>query len=162
MKKVENGHFVKVDYTGRLENGQVFDSSEDRGPLELEVGAGRIIKGFEEALIGMVEREEKTFAVSPEEGYGNRDESLQQSFQRSDLPGNFNPQKGEMVTLETAQGKEIPALVAETNDEAITIDLNHPLAGKLLNFEVKVVEINTQPTSPLCDPTGCGEGCCSC
>ena len=86
MKKVENGHFVKVDYTGTLENGDVFDSSRNAHPIEVEVGARRVIKGFEDALIGMAKEEKKTITLSPEEAYGPRNESLEQTFMRSELP----------------------------------------------------------------------------
>jgi peptidylprolyl isomerase len=158
MIKVKNGHFVKVDYTGTMENGDVFDSSRERSPMEIEVGAGQVIKGFERALIGMGEKEKKTFTVSPGEGYGERDDSLEQVFPRSDLPEHFSPKEGEVVTLETPDGKEIPALVSKTDDSSITIDLNHPLAGQSLTFEIEVVEIHNHSTEPACD-SGCCKSC---
>ena len=80
MKKVENGKFVKVEYTGRLENGDVFDSNKNSHPIEVEVGAGKLIQGFEDALVGMEEKEKKNFTLSPEEGYGKRNEELLQKY----------------------------------------------------------------------------------
>jgi len=155
MKKVERGHFVKLDYTGTLENGEVFDSSRNSHPIEVEVGAGRIIKGFEDALIGMVENEKKTFTLSPEEAYEHRDESLKQSFMRSELPQGLNPQVGQVLALRNPQGGRIPAKVTHVDEEKITVDLNHPLAGKTLAFEVKVLEINDTPSLSSCTPSAC-------
>jgi peptidylprolyl isomerase len=157
MQKVEPGNFVKVTYKGTLEDGQVFDSNKGDSPLELEVGKGDVIKGFEEGLLGMARNETKTFTVEPENGYGVRDERLLRDFQRSELPDNFNPDKGQIISLQTAEGEKIPATVENTDDEKITIDLNHPLAGIPLTFEVEVHEINARRPD-----NGSGCGSCSC
>lgn len=159
MKKVENGHFVKVDYTGTLENGDMFDSSRNSHPIEVEVGTGGVIKGFEEALIGMVNNEKKTFTLSPEEAYGNRKESLEQSFIRSELPQGFEPQVGQVLALRNPQGGQLPATVKHADDEKITVDLNHPLAGKTLTFEIEVLEINDEAGPSSCAPSACS--CCT-
>jgi len=158
MKKVENGHFVKVDYTGTLENGDVFDSSRNSHPIEVEVGAGGVIKGFENTLIGMGENEKKTFTLSPEQAYGHRNESSEQSFMRSELPQGFDPQVGQVLALQNPQDGQSPARVKHTDDEKITMDLNHPLAGQTLTFEIEVLEINDQPSPSSCTPSAC----CSC
>ena len=155
MKKVENGHFVKVDYTGTLENGDVFDSSRNAHPIEVEVGAGRVIKGFEEALVGMAEKEKKTFTLSPEEAYGHRNESKEQSFMRSELPQGFDPQVGQVLALRNPQGGQVPAKVKQTDEEKITLDLNHPLAGETLTFEVEVLDISDTPSPSSCTPSAC-------
>ncbi len=155
MKRVENGHFVKVDYTGTLENGDTFDSSRNSHPIEVEVGKGRVIKGFEDALIGMAENEKKTFTCSPKEAYGHRNESLEQSFMRSELPQGFDPQVGQVLAVRNPQGGQFPARVKHTDDEKITMDLNHPLAGKTLTFDIQVLEINDEPSLPSCSPTAC-------
>ena len=155
MKKVENGHFVKVDYTGTLKNGDVFDSSHNAHPIEVEVGAGRVIKGFEDALVGMGEKEKKTFTLSPDEAYGHRNESMEQSFMRSELPQGFDPQVGQVLALRNPQGGQFPAKVKHTDEEKITMDLNHPLAGETLTFEVKVLEINDAPSPSSCTPSAC-------
>lgn len=163
MDKVENGKFVSVDYEGRLESGEVFDSSQDNQPLELQVGSGQIIKGFEDALRGMSLREKKTFTLNPDEAYGHRDENQLHTFSRSEVPEEMNPQVGDMIGLQTPDGQQIPATIAEADEEKVVVDLNHPLAGKELTFDVEVVGINDEPTQ---EPQhACGEGGgggCSC
>jgi peptidylprolyl isomerase len=155
MKNVENGHFVKVEYTGTLENGDIFDSSHNAHPIEVEVGAGKVIKGFEDALLGMAEKEKKTFSISPEEAYGHRNESREQSFMRSELPQGFDPQVGQVLALRNPEGGQLPAKVKHTDKEKITLDLNHPLAGQTLTFEVEVLEINDAPSPSSCTPSTC-------
>ena len=156
MRKVEKGHFVKVEYTGTLENGDTFDSNRGGQPMEVEVGSGRVIKGFEDALMGMEEQEKKTFTLSPEEAYGPVNEELQQSFKRTELPEGFDPQVGQVLALRHPHGGQMPATVKAADDEQITVDLNHPLAGKTLTFEIEVKEINTEATvAPSCTPSTC-------
>lgn len=156
MEKVESGKFVSVDYEGKLENGEVFDSSQGGQPLEVRVGGGQVIKGFEEALMGMNLREKKTFTVSPEDAYGNRDENQLHTFSRSEVPAEMNPQVGEMIGLQTPDGQQIPATIAEADEEKIVVDLNHPLAGKSLTFEIEVVGISDTPTQEMGMGCGCG------
>jgi peptidylprolyl isomerase len=158
MRAVENGHFVKVEYTGTLENGDIFDSSNNSHPLEVEVGRGTVIKGFEDALVGMVEDEKKTFTLSPDEAYGDRNESLEQSFDRSELPEGFDPQVGQVLALRNPEGGQVPGTVKHTDDEKMTVDLNHPLAGKTLTFAIEVLEINDEASPSSCAPSACG-GC---
>jgi peptidylprolyl isomerase len=155
MKKVENGHFVKVDYTGTLENGDIFDSSRNAQPIEVQVGTGRVIKGFEDALVGMAEKDKKTFTLSPGEAYGNRNEELEQTFMRSQLPEGFDPKVGQVLALRNPHGGQVPARVKHADDEKITVDLNHPLAGETLTFEIEVLEINDEATEPSCTPSAC-------
>lgn len=158
MEKVESGKYVCVDYEGRLDNGEVFDSSQDSQPLELKMGSGQIIKGFEENLIGMGLREKKVFTLSPEDAYGVRDENQLHTFSREEVPAEMKPEVGEMIGLQTPDGQQIPATIAEANDEKIVVDLNHPLAGKALTFEVEVVGISDTPTQEPRDSCGCGPG----
>lgn len=165
MDKVENGKFVSVDYEGRLDNGEVFDSSQDSQPLEVQVGSGQIIKGFEENLVGMGIREKKTFTLPPEEAYGNRDENQLHTFSRSEVPEEMDPKVGEMIGLQTPDGQQIPATIAEADEEKVVVDLNHPLAGKSLTFDIEVVNISDSPTQPV--QQGCGHahgegGGCGC
>ena len=159
MKKVETGHFVKVEYTGKLDDGEVFHSTQNAQPVEIEVGKGRLIKGFEDALVGMAQNEKKSFELTPEEGFGSRDENMTQTFNRSDLPDDFQAKLGDVVALSTPQGGQIPAKVKEMDDEKITVDLNHPLAGKALSFDVEIIEINEEASEPACTPSSCGGGC---
>lgn len=158
MKKVEKGQFVKVHYTGRLENGEIFDSSEGRGPLEFQVGSGQVISGFENQIVGMAVNEKKTFALSPEEAYGERDEKLEQVFPRSELPSSFEPSVGEVLALQTPDGSRLHATIVDVTPESITIDLNHPLAGHNITFDIEVIEINNSPSFS----GTCGGGCSSC
>ena len=156
MEKVENGMFISVDYKGTLQNGHVFDTSQGRQPLEVEMGAGQLIKGFEKALLGMALNEKKTFTLEPEEAYGQRDESLRRAFSRSDVPPEMNPEVGQTVVLTTPQGQQIPTRIVQVDNETVTVDPNHPLAGESLTFEIEVVGISSTPTQA---PAGCGSGC---
>jgi peptidylprolyl isomerase len=156
MKKVKNGLFVQVDYTGSLTNGDVFDTSNGREPLEVQMGAGQLIQGFENALMDMAVDEEKKFTLSPDEAYGQRDEKLVRDFPRKDVPPELDPKVGQTVAMTTADGRQIPASITEVDDQNITVDMNHPLAGKSLTFDIKVVGITNQTTQ---SPKGCGTGC---
>ena len=156
MEKVENGIFVSVDYKGTLENGDVFDTSRGRQPLEIQMGAGQLIKGFENELMGMALNEKKLFTLAPENAYGQRDESLTHSFPRSEVPSGMNPQVGMTIGLTTPEGRQMPARIVHMDDEKLTMDLNHPLAGESLTFEIEVVGINSTQTQT---PMSCGSGC---
>lgn len=156
MEKVENGMFVSVDYKGSLGNGEVFDSSYGRQPLEIQMGAGQLIKGFENELLGMAVNEKKVFTLNPEDAYGQRDENLTQSFARSEVPAEMNPKIGMTVGLHTPEGRQVPAQITHVDDDKLTLDLNHPLAGESLTFEIEVVGISDTPTQT---PMGCGSGC---
>jgi peptidylprolyl isomerase len=156
MKKVKNGLFVQVDYTGSLTNGDVFDTSNGREPLEVQMGAGQLIQGFENALIDMSVDEEKKFTLTPEEAYGQRDEKLVRDFPRKDVPPELDPKVGQTVAMTTADGRQIPAHITEVDDQNVTIDMNHPLAGKSLTFDIKVVGITNEATQ---NSKGCGTGC---
>jgi len=156
VEKVENGMFVSVDYKGSLQNGEVFDTSQGRQPLEIQLGAGQLIKGFEKELLGMALNEKKVFTLQPEDAYGHKDEKLTQSFPRSEVPPEMNPKVGMTVGLHTPDGSQVPARITHVDDEKLTMDLNHPLAGESLTFEIEVVGISTTPTQTQ---TACGSGC---
>jgi peptidylprolyl isomerase len=156
MQRVENGLFISVDYTGTLDNGEVFDSSEGRSPLEVEMGKGQLIKGFEAALVDMALNEKKTFTLTPEEAYGPRDEKRMHRFARADVPPEMDPQVGQAIALTTPDGRQVPARIADVDDDQVTVDLNHPLAGQALTFDIEVVGISPTATQ---QPAGCGGGC---
>jgi peptidylprolyl isomerase len=156
VEKVENGSFVSVDYKGILENGQVFDTSHGRQPIEIQMGAGRLIKGFENELMGMALNEKKIFTLAPEDAYGQRDEDQTHSFPRSEVPPEMTPRVGMTIGLSNPEGQQVPARIVYLDDEKLTLDLNHPLAGKSLTFEIEVVGISTTPTQK---PMSCGSGC---
>lgn len=167
METVENGLFVSVEYKGTFGNGDVFDSSEGGRPLEVLIGEGQVIKGFESAMMGMKLNEKKTFTLEPVDAYGDRDEELMHTFLRSEVPPEMNPQEGETILLSTPDGEQIPAHIVEASDERIVVDLNHPLAGETLTFEIEVVGISKTATQEShgcqcgCDETGCDTGHCS-
>lgn len=163
MEKVENGLFVSVEYTGVLDNDEVFDSSKGRQPLEVQMGSGSVIPGFEAALMGMALNESKTFTLSPEEAYGHRDDSRRHEFPRSDIPAGMEPEVGQVLMLNTPQGQQIPARVDSIDEEKVVFDLNHPLAGNSLTFHIKVVGISETATQqPVGCDTHCGSGGCDC
>ena len=141
MKKaIEAGDTVSVHYTGRVEKGEVFDSSKGRRPLTFTVGAGQIIRGFDEAVVGMTAGESKTVTIPPEMGYGPRREELVVDIPKDTVPEGMELEKGMMIELVDPQGNKIPAEVFEILDEVVKMDLNHFLAGKILVFDIKVVE----------------------
>jgi peptidylprolyl isomerase len=156
VKKVENGLFVSVDYKGTLQNGDVFDTSHERQPLEVKVGAGQLITGFENELLGMSLNEKKTFTLEPEKAYGQRNEDLKRDIPRADIPPELNPRVGMIVDLQAQEGQQIPAQIVHLDEEKLTLDMNHPLAGETLNFEIEVVGISDTPTQA---PSACGCGC---
>jgi len=138
---VKKGDKVKVDYTGTLEDGTVFDTSEGKHPLEFEVGSGQLIKGFDNAVEGMEKGQEKEITLKPAESYGDVNPALVKKVPRSQLPEGQEPKPGMPLFLKTPDGKQFPAKINEVTDQEVTIDLNHPLAGKTLTFKIKLVEI---------------------
>ena len=163
METVENGLFVSVHYTGTLDNGQVFDSSQGRRPLEVEMGTGQVLKEFEANLLGMALNEKKTFTLAPEDAYGERRDDLNHTFARSELPAEADPKVGDVLRLSTSDGQQFPARIAEADDEKVVVDLNHPLAGQPLTFEVEVVSISeTRTQAPMGGSCDCSSGKCEC
>jgi len=139
---VKEGNTVKVEYTGMFDDGTVFDSSEKHGqPLEFKVGAGQMILGFEEAVLGMETGDEKTIELGPAQAYGEHREDLIKTVPREQLPEDQLLEFGMGLLVNLPDGTEIPAKVIEITDETLTIDLNHPLAGTDLSFEIKVIDI---------------------
>ncbi len=141
MQTVKSGDTVKMHYTAKLEDGEMFDASKEDQPVEIKVGTGQIIPGVDEELQGMSLNEKKSFTVAPEQAFGVRDETLQRSVERSALPPDLNPGLGDFLPVRSPSGAEIPAEVKYVDDEKIVLDLNHPLAGRHLSFDVEVVAI---------------------
>ena len=139
---IKKGDKVKVDYTGTLEDGTIFDTSEGKQPLEFEAGSGQLIKGFDNGVIGMEKGEEKEIKIEKDEAYGDLNPELLKKIPRDKLPPEQEPKPGMMLAMATPDGKQIPAKITEVDDKEITIDLNHPLAGKTLIFKIKVVDIS--------------------
>jgi len=141
-KVVEKGDTVSVFYTGKFENGEVFDSNVGKEPFTFTVGAGQVIPGFDKAVLGMKLGEEKTVTITPEEGYGERDERYVFQYPLDKFPEDIkkNLKVGETLYMNTEQGP-IPVKVIAIEGATVTIDANHPLAGKTLVFDIKVVDI---------------------
>jgi FKBP-type peptidyl-prolyl cis-trans isomerase 2 len=140
---VKKGDKIKVEYEGKLETGEVFDSSEKHGkPLEFEVGSGQLIKGFDEGVIGMEKGDEKEIKLAPDQAYGTKRDDLFAKLPRDQFPEDKQPEKGMMLMLSSQDGRQIPATISEVSDKEVTVDMNHPLSGKTLIFKIKVVEIS--------------------
>jgi FKBP-type peptidyl-prolyl cis-trans isomerase 2 len=139
---IKNGDKVKVHYTGSLDNGTVFDSSEAREPIEFTVGSGQLIKGFDQGVIGMKKGEEKVIHIKAADAYGEHSDKLIRKVERNLLPKDREPQVGMVMGLVRSDGMQAEARIIEVNPENILIDMNHPLAGKNLNFKIRIVEIN--------------------
>ena len=142
MSQVKNNDTVKVHYTGKLVNGQVFDSSVERGePLQFTLGQGQLIPGFEKGLIDMKVNEKKTVNIPMNEAYGETNEQLIQEVPKSQLSDDIEPKVGMGLITQTPTGQEINLVVTEVKEESIVVDGNHPLAGKDLIFDLELVEI---------------------
>ncbi|MGD8605448.1 MAG: peptidylprolyl isomerase [Candidatus Zixiibacteriota bacterium] len=141
MPQAKSGDKVKVHYTGKLEDNTVFDSSKDRPPLEFTIGSGSIIPGFENAVIGMETGQSKTFTIPPDEAYGQPRDELKMEVNKSDFPDDITPEVGQQLQMKRADGNVVNVVVANMEGEKVTLDANHPLAGKALTFDIELVEI---------------------
>ena len=141
MKQVKEGDVVKVHYTGKLVNGEQFDSSVGREPLEFTVGAGQMIKGFDDAMPGMNLGEKKTINIAPEDAYGPRSEEAIIEFPKDNVPADMVLEPGMPLTLSNQAGQPVPVIVIEVKDDVIILDANHFLAGQELIFDIELVEI---------------------
>ena len=142
MKQVKEGDVVKVHYTGKLVNGEQFDSSVGREPLEFTVGAGQMIKGFDDAMPGMNLGEKKTINIAPEDAYGPRSEEAIIEFPKENVPADMVLEPGMPLTLSNQDGQPVPVIVIEVKDDIIVLDANHFLAGQELIFDIELVEIS--------------------
>jgi peptidylprolyl isomerase len=164
MSKVKNGDFVQLHYTGTLEDGTVFDSSEGRSPLEFQVGGGGIIQGFNDAVLEMALNEEKKVVLSPDQAYGPPRDDLKREFPASMLEG--HPiEVGQQLRFSSPHGP-VSGTVLALDPDKFVVDFNHPLAGQTLEFMIKIVGISDTPTQTqsgcACTPSSCSSGCDSC
>jgi peptidylprolyl isomerase len=141
MAQAKQGDKVRVHYTGTFDDGTVFDTSADRGPLEFTVGSGQVIQGFDRALIDMEPGQKKTVNIPVEEAYGPRIEDLVAEIGRDRLPANIELEVGQQLQLSLAEGEEAIVLVVDLSETTVTLDANHPMAGFDLTFELELVEI---------------------
>lgn len=140
MEQAKTGDTVRVHYTGRLEDGNVFDSSQGREPLEFTLGSGQVIPGFEEAVTGMAPGDERTVTIPSDQAYGPRRDEMMVQVGRDQFPDNVEPEVGQQ--LQVSQGGQVAVVtVAGVSDQGVTLDANHPLAGKDLIFDLQLVEI---------------------
>lgn len=141
MTEVKSGDKVRIHYTGTLQDGTVFDSSEGRDPLEFEVGSGQIIPGLDKHLPGMSVGEKKTVVAEAAEAYGPRHDDAQQDVPRDQIPAEIPLEVGLQLQMQSPQGQVIPVTVVNVTDETVTLDANHRLAGEDLTFAIELVEI---------------------
>jgi FKBP-type peptidyl-prolyl cis-trans isomerase 2 len=138
--KSKKGNKIKVEYEGRFEDGTVFDSSKTHGkPLEVEVGTGMVIPGFDQALEGMEIDEEKEITIQPEEAYGPYKEEFVRKVPRDKLPEEVK--EGMTLVMATPDGQQLPVKLVKLDEKEASLDMNHPLAGKVLIFKLKLIEI---------------------
>ncbi|MBC7961803.1 MAG: peptidylprolyl isomerase [Steroidobacteraceae bacterium] len=160
MAQAKTGDKVKVHYTGKLEDGSIFDTSEGfvercgdeggegcgcgsqaTGPLEFVIGEGSLIPKFEEAVVGLEVGQSIKVSISADDAYGQRADEMVAVLERSEIPADINPEPGQQMEVILQDGSPMPVLVTEVTDTTITLDANHPLAGCDLNFEIRLVEI---------------------
>ena len=141
MTQVREGDTVKVHYTGKLEDGTVFDSSEGRNPLEFKVGGGQVIKGFEKGVTGMIVKDKKTINIPVDEAYGPHRKEMMMEVPKSEFPSDIKLEKDLKLQLQQKNGQMMVVTVAEINDSNVILDANHHLAGKPLVFDLELVEI---------------------
>lgn len=142
MATVSNGDKVRVNYTGKLEDGSVFDSSQGRAPLEFTLGARQVIPGFETAVEGLAVGESTTVNIPSDKAYGERRDDLEIDISKSELPADIEPKEGMQLQMKQQKTDEvIPVTITAVEEDKVTLDANHPLAGKTLIFEIELVEI---------------------
>lgn len=141
MSQAKAGDTVKIHYTGTLDDGTEFDSSSGRDPLEFTVGGGQVIPGFDQAVEGMAIGDKKSINIQPEDAYGPRHDQMIQEVPKSALPPDLSPEVGMGLQAQGPDGQPVQLTVTEVADESITVDGNHPLAGKALNFDIELMQI---------------------
>lgn len=141
MAQVKDGDTIKVHYTGKLDDGSVFDSSTDHEPLEFKLGENQIIRGFENAVIGMAPGEKSTVTIPAEEAFGPRRDEMVIEMNKEDFPADIDPEVGQKFNLQQNDDQTIIVTMTEITENTVTLDANHALAGKNLTFDIELVEI---------------------
>ncbi len=141
MAQAKQGDTVNVHYTGKLENGTVFDTSRSRHPLQFTIGKGQVIAGFEQAVVGMNSGELKTTTIPVDQAYGQRRNDMIVTVERKQLPPDLDPKVGQRLELTQVDDQKVLVTVIALTDTTLTLDANHPLAGKILMFEIELVGI---------------------
>jgi peptidylprolyl isomerase len=141
MTQAKQGDTVKIHYTGKFDDGTVFDASSEGEPLEFVIGQGQVIAGVEEAVIGMNPEETKTAVIPPEKAYGQYHEDMVVEVEKNKFPEHIQPEPGLELELKQENGESVYVVVTNVSDEEVTLDANHPLAGKDLTFDIRLMEI---------------------
>lgn len=141
MTQAKSGDTVRVHYTGKLDDGTIFDSSAGSDPIEFVLGDHQVIPGFEDGITGMQVGEAKTITIPFDQAYGAYDESLLLEMPRAQFPTHLTPEVGEALQLRQPDGDVVTMIISEVTDEAVTLDANHPLAGEDLTFDLQLAEI---------------------
>jgi peptidylprolyl isomerase len=144
MQQVKNGDTVKVHYHGRLADGSTFDSSEGREPLEFQVGAGSVIKGFDDGVMGMSVGDKRTVNIPADDAYGDKSADMLVEFPREQFPDDMKPEVGMRLNMTNGSGQVVPVMIIEVKDDAVILDANHPLAGEDLIFDIELVSISAK------------------
>ena len=141
MQQVKSGDKVKVHYHGKLDNGETFDKSEGREPLEFEVGSGMVIRGFDDGVTGMTVGEKKTVRIPAENAYGPQNPDMLIEMPKDRFPEDMEIEVGMPLAMSDGQGQQFQVVIAEIREDGVLLDANHPLAGKDLTFDLELVEI---------------------
>ena len=139
--KATVGDTVRVHYEGFLEDGNLFGSSRNSEPLEFTIGERTLIPAFETAVVGMEEGDTKSVSVAPEDAFGERREELVRTIDKEQLPSHIDPQIGKVLEIRAEEGENVRAQITDVTEDRLTIDANHPLAGRRVTFEIELVEI---------------------
>ncbi len=141
MQQAKKGDKVKVHYHGKLTNGNTFDSSEGREPLEFEIGGGMVIAGFDDGVTGMIIGEKKTVSIPADQAYGPKQEEMIMEFPKDRFPTDMVAEVGQQLNMSNGSGQNFPVVIVEIKEEIVVLDANHPLAGEELIFDLEMVEI---------------------
>jgi len=164
--KVEAGHLISVEYVGTLASGEEFDNSKGHGPIQFVVGGGQVIKGFDTAVLGMKINDKKKFTIKKGDAYGDVNPAMVQIVPLARIPEHVKSQLkvGGFLVMQAPTGQQIPAKVLKLDKENVSLDMNHPLAGKDLTFDITIVDITHAPEHPDdgcgCGDDGCGDDAC--
>lgn len=142
MRQVENGNSIKIHFTGKFENGEIFDTSLDGQPMAFRVGKGDVMPGLEEGVVGMVVGDTKTIEILPHKGFGDRRPDLIVEILKRLLPDTMKPEIGQQLQVSHSGGEAIIVTIIDQTEDTVTLDGNHPLAGQTLLFDVELVEIS--------------------
>ncbi len=150
MQQIQDGDTVKVHYHGKLRNGETFDSSEGREPLEFVVGSGQVIKGFDMGVRDMNIGSKKTVEITPADAYGEKEDDRIVAFPKTQFPPDMKPEVGMQLMMNDGEGQSLPVQITEVQEDVVMLDANHPLAGQELIFDIELVEV--QPASRIIMP----------